>query len=54
MESSIFCNTGFHVPYPLAIALMMEAVRTSETSTSFYETTLRNIAEGCPSTYLNS
>jgi hypothetical protein len=28
------------------IALMMEAVRTSETSVNFYETTRRNIQEG--------
>jgi hypothetical protein len=27
--------------------LMMEAVRTSETSVNFYETTRRNIPEGC-------
>jgi hypothetical protein len=31
----------------LLIALMVEAVRTSETSVNFYETTRRNIAEGC-------
>jgi hypothetical protein len=30
-----------------AIALMMEAVRTSETSVNFYETTRRGIPEGC-------
>jgi hypothetical protein len=30
-----------------ASALMMEAVRTSETSVYFYETTRRNIPEGC-------
>jgi hypothetical protein len=29
------------------IALMMEAVRISETSVSFYETTRMNIPEGC-------
>jgi hypothetical protein len=29
------------------IALMMEAVSTSETSVNFYETTRRNIPEGC-------
>jgi hypothetical protein len=29
------------------IALMMEAVSTSETSVNFYETTQRNIPEGC-------
>jgi hypothetical protein len=29
------------------IALMMEAVRTSETSVNFYETTWCNILEGC-------
>jgi hypothetical protein len=32
---------------PLAIALMMEAVRTSETSVYFYETTLHHIPAGC-------
>jgi hypothetical protein len=30
-----------------ASALMMEAVRPSETSVNFYETTRRNISEGC-------
>jgi hypothetical protein len=29
------------------IVLMMEAVRTSETLVNFYETTRRNIPEGC-------
>jgi hypothetical protein len=29
------------------IALMIDAVRTSETSVNFYETTWRNIPDGC-------
>jgi hypothetical protein len=33
--------------WDLLIALMLKAVRTSETSSCFYETTLRHIAEGC-------
>jgi hypothetical protein len=32
-------------PYRRAIALMMEAVSTSETSVNFYQTTWRNISE---------
>jgi hypothetical protein len=35
------------------IALMMEAVRTSETSVNFYETTRRNIPEGCHRFFLS-
>jgi hypothetical protein len=33
--------------YYCLIALMMEAVSTSETSVNFYETTWRDIPEGC-------
>jgi hypothetical protein len=33
--------------YDASIALMTEAVRTSETSAYFYETTRRSIPEGC-------
>jgi hypothetical protein len=40
-------SSFFEAARGLLIALMMEAVRTFETSVNFYETTRRNIPEGC-------
>jgi hypothetical protein len=40
-------HCGNYNDYSLLIALMMEAVRTSEASVFFNEITVRNIPEGC-------
>jgi hypothetical protein len=43
----VYVRTQPEAVRTILIALMMEEVSTSETSVNFYETTRRNIPEGC-------